>query len=166
MRSVETTPVERLDAAAVVRRIVEALDRGDAAALLLQVAFDEDHAALAARSGCSVGAMRVASHRARRRLQDAARRVSNDDRGDSAPETIEGTFAICSQAIATRDATPWYAALEAAPTVAAMRSCAAPLVRVAFVQRGGRHVLAFCQGDRPICPLPIGVGVMETCTLR
>ena len=154
--SVEDALGERLEAAAVVRRIVDVLDESDAVAMLLQVVFDEDHATLARRFGKSQGAMRIALHRARQRVRDDAPRREVDD------EHLARTFAICWQAIATRDAGVLHALIDSHAAMALHVDPAAdpampPPVRVSTVHYGGRYVLALRQGEQLICVLPIGV---------
>ena len=153
--SVEDALAVRLEAAAAVRRIVAAVDRAEAAALLLQIVFDEDHATLARHAGKSPGAMRIALHRARRRVRESS--ASHLDRA------VEQTFVICWQAIVERDAAPLRTLLSTpAREAGAMHaSVAAPPVRVALTQVAGRYVLALRQEDRVMCVLPVGLLVDE-----
>lgn len=156
--SVEDGLARRLEAAAAVMRIVQVLDEADVVAMLLRIVFDEDHAALARRTGRSTGAMRVALHRAHKRVRAAA--TNGRDRRDAwDEERIAQTFAVCWQAIEARDATILHALLDRDPAAATDTRCSAstPPVRVSTVQSGGRYVLALRQGDHLICMLPIGV---------
>ena len=153
--SVEDALAQRLEAAAALRRIVEALDRDEAAALLLHVVFDEDHATLAKRTGRTVGAMRVAMHRARRRVRDRSESIDRPD--------VERTFAICWQAISQCDATPLHRLLS--PPAAQLVPGDTGPVRIALAQVAGRYVLALRQGDRTLCVLPVGPLVDDAVTI-
>ncbi len=143
--------------------MVRALDASLAAALLLEIVFDEDHATIARLAGRSEGAMRVALHRARRRLSgdDAGVRADVDD------AVVETTFAICWQAVEQRDARLLHP-LMTTDVRARASTGGAPPIRMAMVLVAGRPVLALRQGRAVLCVLPVGVlpvGGLPACVL-
>lgn len=161
--SVEDGLARTLEAAAAVMRIVRLLDEPEAAAMLLQIVFDEDHATLARRTGRSTGAMRVALHRAHLRVR-ATKNGEQDRRKAADEERVAQTFAVCWQAIEARDATLLHPLLGGDPSAmagvgsgSASGGACTPPVRVSTIHRDSRYRLALRQGDHLICVLPIGV---------
>lgn len=154
--SAEEALTRRLASASLVLRIVRALDRDEAIALILHVVFDEDHAMLGDRLGKPSGAMQVVLHCARRRVRESPARALKSAQW----RDVEAAFAVCWQAIEQCDPALLHAALTEtieAPAVAQTHLGVAPPVRMAMVLMAGRYVLALRQGGNLICVLPIGM---------
>jgi len=129
--SAESMASHRLDGAAALRRITDALAPGEAAALLLHEVFDVDYAAIARSAGRTEAACRQMVRRAWRKVKKAP----PERRNELDAETL---FKLCWLAMQTHDAGVLHAVLMQ-PVVTALA--------VIVGDVGGRETAALASGE-------------------